>query len=140
VALDESDTDLESSDFDLAIDEKDVAGEEGEESGSQVVALDEGEEEQATPGGRRRAALEEEEPGFEGLAGEEAAEEAAGEPVVQHEVVAARWGALPVAFMLPCVIVMFLVGIMGFELVQSVTGYKQPGLITKAVSGLILPK
>jgi excisionase family DNA binding protein len=140
VALDEGDTDLESSDFDLAIDDKDVAAEEGEDSGSQVVALDEGEDEEGTPGGRRAAALEEEEPGFQGLAGEEAAEEEAGEPVVHHEVVAARWGALPVAFMLPCVIVMFLVGIMGFELVQSVTGYKQPGLITKAVSGLILPK
>ena len=42
VALEESDTDLESSDFDLAIDEGD-AGAEGEESGSQVVALEEDE-------------------------------------------------------------------------------------------------
>ena len=38
-ALDESDTDLESSDFDLALGEEDMAAEEG--SGSQVVALDE---------------------------------------------------------------------------------------------------
>ena len=37
-ALDESDTDLESSDFDRALGEEDMAGE--EESGSQVVALD----------------------------------------------------------------------------------------------------
>src|SRR5207248_2533781 len=35
VALDESDTDLESSDFDLALEEGDAAGD--EESGSQVV-------------------------------------------------------------------------------------------------------
>src|SRR5262249_29886717 len=44
VALDESDTDLESSDFDLALDEQ-AAGE--EESGSEVVALEDEEEAEA---------------------------------------------------------------------------------------------
>src|SRR5262249_58444476 len=38
VALDEGDTDLESSDFDLALDEGDAGS--AEESGSQVVALE----------------------------------------------------------------------------------------------------
>src|SRR5262249_38158209 len=39
VALDDADTNLDSSDFDLALDEKDAAAK--DESGSQVVALDE---------------------------------------------------------------------------------------------------
>src|SRR5260370_622542 len=39
VALDDSDTDVESSDFDLALGEEDIASE--EESGRQVVALEE---------------------------------------------------------------------------------------------------
>jgi hypothetical protein len=149
VALDEADTDLESSDFDIALDEGDAEAD--EESGSQVVALEEDEEDpDAAPSprgrrGRRAPTLDEEEPGFEGLGGEEGAaaeeeaEEEAETPVLQ-QAVAAPWGPVPVFFMLPCVIVMFLVGLMGFELVQSMAGYKQPGMITKAISGLVMPK
>jgi hypothetical protein len=32
---------------------------------------------------------------------------------------------------------MFLVGLMGFELVQHMTGYQPPGFVTKTVSELI---
>ncbi len=39
--------------------------------------------------------------------------------------------------MLPCVIVMVLVGLLGFELVQSSGGYKSPGFLTKAISEMI---
>jgi hypothetical protein len=42
-----------------------------------------------------------------------------------------------VVFMLPCVIVMVLVGLLGFELIQSASGYKSPGFLTKAVSEMI---
>jgi serine/threonine protein kinase len=73
VALDEPDTDLESSDFDLALGEEDVATE--DESGSQVVALedeeevDEGAATIARPRKSAAAAAEEE---AEELLGEEA--------------------------------------------------------------------
>ena len=48
VALDESDTDLESSDFDLALEEGEPDGESMDDSGSQVVVLGE-EDEDAAP-------------------------------------------------------------------------------------------
>ncbi len=58
--------------------------------------------------------------------------------VVREKLVQpAPWGALPVAFMLPCVIVMVLVGLLGFELVQSAGGYKAPGYLTKAIADMI---
>ena len=44
---------------------------------------------------------------------------------------------LPVAFMLPCVIIMILVGLMGFELIQSSTGYKQAGFITRTFGEIL---
>jgi hypothetical protein len=47
---------------------------------------------------------------------------------------AAPWGAVPVIFMLPCVIIMFLVGILGFELVQTNGGANQPGFFTETVA------
>jgi hypothetical protein len=149
------DTDLDSSDFDLALGDSEVASE--EESGSQVVALDEEEADEAaaTVAAKRRPAaagadLETGEVDFEQL-GEEGAPEieieeepeavGVGGPareVVREKVLKpAPWGALPVVFMLPCVIVMFLVGIMGFELVQHMTGYQPPGFMTKTIFELV---
>lgn len=147
-------TDLDSSDFDLALDGSDVATE--EESGSQVVALDEEADEGAATIAAKRhpagAALEaEEDLGFEQL-GEESAvadidieQEEEDEEIapaargqkVAVAVKAAPWGVLPVIVMLPCVVVMFLVGLMGLELVQHMTGYKPPGFLTKAISELV---
>ena len=58
--------------------------------------------------------------------------------VVQEKLIEpAPWGALPVVFMLPCVIIMLLVGLLGFELVQSAGGFKSAGFLTKAVSEMI---
>jgi excisionase family DNA binding protein len=127
-AVAEEGAELESSDFDLTLGgEDDVVVE--EESGSQVVALDEDVEE---------SALGEEEPAFDQFETEEGAEvEEEEAPVVQKALPTAPWGALPVVIMLPCVIVLFLVGIMGFELVQSVAAHKPPGTLTKALSGLL---
>jgi Helix-turn-helix domain len=124
LALDESaEAELESSDFDLTLGEEEGAVD--EESGSQVVALeDEGE------------LGEGEEPAFDQFEaeGEEGAEEAA---VSEKALPTAPWGVLPVAVMLPCVIVLFLVSVMGFELVQSVAAHKPPGMLTKAIGGML---
>lgn len=133
-ALETSDTDLESSDFDLALDDSDLAAE--DESGSQVVALDEESADEAA----------------ETLAGEigedmevevEEDDEAAVATGPVREVVRekliepAPWGALPTVFMLPCVVVMVLVAIMGFELLQSTAGFKQAGFFTKQIGDLV---
>jgi hypothetical protein len=138
---------LESSDFDLALDDSELAAE--DESGSQVVALDEEEVVETlddVEGGEVAAEGEEEAGDFGDLdadedaaaAEEEAEEEAAVREVVRETYVkAAPWGPLPVVFMLPCVIVMVLVGLMGFELVQSAAGYKAPGVLTKAIGELM---
>jgi len=150
------DTDLDSSDFDLALGDSEVAA--GEDSGSQVVALDEEEADEAaaTIAAKRKpgaagADLEAGDVDFEQLGEEGAAEiEIEEEPeaaavgagpvreVVREKVLKpAPWGALPVVLMLPCVIVMFLVGLMGFELVQHMTGYQPPGFMTKTIFELI---
>jgi len=35
------------------------------------------------------------------------------------------------------VVVMFIVGLMGFEAVQSSAGYKEPGFLTKTIAELM---
>lgn len=158
-ALDESDdatvadSELESSDFDLALDDSDLAAE--DESGSQVVALDEEDAETVADdeGGAAVADdvdVEEESSDFadldedvqvEDTEGEDVEVESAGAVQVKRETVVkeklippAQWGVLPVIFMLPCVIVMVLVGILGFEIVQSSSGMKPPGPLTLAIA------
>jgi hypothetical protein len=130
------DTELESSDFDIALDDSELAAE--EESGSQVVALDEEEIEPlssgevATVGEDEVAEIDE-----EAVA---AAEEEDDEEHVREVVKVIRpapWGALPTVIMLPAVIVMLLVGFMGFELVQSSAGYRPPGFMSKTLGEMI---
>jgi hypothetical protein len=48
----------------------------------------------------------------------------------------AEWGVLPAAVMLPCVVVMFLVTLMGYELVRR-DGTNNPNTVTKAVAGML---
>lgn len=131
-ALQTSDSDVESSDFDLALDDSDLAVE--DESGSQVVALDEeiADEAAETIAGELS----------EDMVVEEEDEEAVGvgavrEVVREKLIEPAPWGALPTVFMLPCVIVMIVVAIMGFELVQSTAGFKSAGFLTKTLHGLV---
>jgi len=119
VALEESDTDLESSDFDLAIDDGDAASE--EESGSQVVAL---EEDEAAPR-RRRAADDEDLDELE--AADDVEEEEDVRPVRAAAGEPAEWGVLPALVLIPSVLVMAVVGLMSWELVHSMWGYQQPG-------------
>jgi hypothetical protein len=108
VVLEETDTDLESSDFDLALDESSVAEVEGE-SASEVVQLDE------------EAAEVEDASAEEELAGVEEEERA----VAAGPLPPAKWGPLPALVMIPCVIVLFIVGLMAMELMHSQWGYRQ---------------
>ncbi len=137
VALDDADSDSE---FDLALEEGDMASD--EESGSQVVALeDEGEVDDAAetvhPRNRRRGAA--------ALAGSEVGEmldsDEEGEPLGDDEAAPGRrlvgagaapaeWGVLPALVMLPCVVVMLLAGMMGYELVRGMWGYQQSGKVS----------
>jgi len=147
VAMDDSsETDLESSDFELAVGDEDVAAD--DESGSQVVALDEEEavddaaetvtaKSRAKKRGGKQAVVAEDAGDFAELDDEPMAEADDDMQLAPAAVVkAAPWGVLPVLVLFPCVLVMILVGIMGFELVQTQQGYR-PGLITRQISGLI---
>jgi excisionase family DNA binding protein len=133
VALEDSDTDLESSDFDLALSDDDASSD--EESGSQVVALEEGEvaDEGASTVARRapRVAKADESEEVEDLV-----EEEEGEGVRRPAVAAApaEWGMLPALFMIPCTILMFIVTLMGFELIHGMWGYRQSAKVTGVVT------
>ena len=139
VAMEDEDTDLETSDFDLALDEE-GASEEDSESGSQVVDLDdeeadEGAETEARPRRSCAAVEDEDEEGELDLEIDPNAE-----PEEEEEEVAvgagaaaaapARWGPLPALLMLPSVIVLFVVSLLTFELVGTMWGYRQPGHTT----------
>lgn len=135
VAVDEADTDLESSDFDF-----DAAGGGGggEDSGSQVVALDE--EVDDSDAGHPSKSDDEEETEEEV---DELAEDDDSAPPSRAPAPAAapaNWGALPAIFMLPCVVVMFLLSLMTFEMLHGMWGYKQTykptGVLVKPISEL----
>jgi hypothetical protein len=130
-ALETSDTDLESSDFDLALDDSDLAAE--DESGSQVVALD---EESADEAAQTIAG----ELGEELAVEEEIEEEAVGpvREVVRTQLIEpAPWPGWVAIAMIPTVVVMLLVGIMGFELVQSSAGFRSAGFLTRTMGELV---
>jgi hypothetical protein len=141
VALDESDTDS-SSDFDLALNEEDAAAE--GESGSQVVTLDEEEadEEAATVARPRPKAAEgEEAEEIDELLGKEAEEE---EAMAAAAAAPTEWGLVPAIVMTPAVLIMIFVGLMSFELLHSMWGYKQPskasGPITEFFVNTFVPE
>jgi len=136
VALDEADTDLESgsADFDLDVDEA--------PSGSQVVSLDEEEADDVAAtvtrpvrsprAGRQveeEAADEEPMEDLGATADEETEGETEGEEEEEPALTAtapqrpAEWGPVPALLLIPCVLVMFVVGLMGFELIQGMWGY-----------------
>jgi hypothetical protein len=163
VVMEEGETELESSDFELAIDDSDVAAEE-DESGSQVLALDDEEavddaaetvtaQSRAAKKKARAAAAQAEAEAFADLdepmaeADEDEdieeldgdlVEETTQKKVIRQTVVVqqAPWGIFPVLVLLPCLIVMVLLGLMGFELAQTQQGYK-PGLLTRTIGGWI---
>lgn len=118
LALDES-----SSEFELTVDDSEIGV---EESGSEVVTLEEDE----------GVAVDiEEEPVLDDLGvgdGLDIEIDAAAEEEEEEEEVAyapqappAEWGVLPALFMAPAVIILFLVGLMSFEMIQSMWGYNR---------------
>lgn len=148
VALDEGDTDLESSDFDLDLDGTEATGDDSE---SQVVALDDDDE--PKPKAKSKAKkkslldtddddvvnlddmeLEEGSSASSALRGvksdddddlevTEAAEDDERTVVVAE---AAPWGAMPALLMFPTLLMLFFGVIMAYELLHSVWGYQQP--------------
>lgn len=133
-AMDEagSDTGREESDFDLAIDEDDVAAE--EESASEVVALEE-----ESPR-RRRAVADDDEDLDELEVDDDADLEEEDRPREYVEAVPTAWGNLPAIVMFPCVAVMFLVGLMSYELLRNMWYYhssvRPTGGLVRLVAGM----
>jgi excisionase family DNA binding protein len=143
VALEESESGS-SSDFDLDINEEPPS--EGE-TGSQVVALDdggeadEGAETVAKP--RRKAvaaavaAVEGDDD--EGTLDEDLESDLGEEPETEGETVylptpAAEWGVVPAIFLIPAVLVLFVASLMTFELVQGMWSFRRGGAVTGPVS------
>jgi len=143
-----------------------VVGTEDEESQSQVVPLDEDAEAEADESaetvarpapkkGKTKAkpapSLEDEEGldlGIDTSLEEGEGEETEGEVdedeegVVQPrqplvEAPPAQWGVVPALMMIPCVIVLFVVGLMGFELIQGMWGYHQSSKVSRPVINFI---
>jgi len=142
VSLDEADTDLESSDFDLAIDEDDVAADD-DESKSEVVELDDDEvESRRAKNKKKKKPVEDDEDedgegialgddddassALAGVSGDddeyEVSEAAEGGPMAYAPP---KWGPLPAVLMAPTVLIMFIGGIMAYEMLHSVWGAQQ---------------
>ncbi len=143
VALEEGETDLESSDFDLSLNEEDASAS-GEGSESQVVALESEEEADsgaATVARPRRAVPSTAAESEEGLA--EIEEDLEGEPEEEEEAAVAaapsaaaapaQWGVLPALVLFPCTIVLFIVGLMSFEMIQGLWGYHRGAKVSRLV-------
>ena len=145
VVLEEGDTDLESSDFDLALDESGVVE---EESASEVVELEEElETDDDAPKGkkRRRAAMDDEDGESASEALSDIDEDEEEQPVLVTPgtpAKPARWGPLPALVLMPCLLVMFLVSLMGYEMIHGMWGFHQPtkttSPITRMVAGMFL--
>ncbi|MFO0876584.1 MAG: helix-turn-helix domain-containing protein [Gemmataceae bacterium] len=158
VALDENDTDLEGSDFEISLDDDSSAG---ESSDSQVVAIEDGDEADdaaatvakprkaaAAAAAKTRAAALKDDASAEDLEldlDEKPAKSKKKQVVddddddtdedddaVSREPAApAEWGALPAVLLFPTVIVLFVVGIMGFELMRGMYGFHRPTVVGK---------
>jgi excisionase family DNA binding protein len=130
-------TDLEDSEFEL-----DLETAPDEETGSEDFADDEEEvapkPKRKTKMTRARAADVEDDVGLDiSLDDEdEQEEEVEPEPAVSAGAAAAppaEWGPLPALVLLPSVIVLIIVGLMGFELVQGMWGFHKPSPVSKLV-------
>jgi excisionase family DNA binding protein len=156
VALDDDDADMDGSDFELSMDDESDSGssesqvvalDDDEDSddaaatvakprkkGKVAAAVEEmemdadpidedsaeqevlDEDEESAPKKKRSRAVEEDE--------DEEEEQGAMQPYQEPE-----WGPLPVVLLLPTVAVMFLVGLMGFELLRGMWGYQRPSAV-----------
>jgi hypothetical protein len=103
--------------------------------------------------GKRRAPVGVEEGEVDELLEADEREEAAAEvgegeeetvsPRLAAAAPAAPWGALPAVFLLPCVVVLLIAGLMGYELIHGMWGYQQPskvsGFLTDEVARWFYP-
>jgi excisionase family DNA binding protein len=152
VAIDEGDTDLEGSDFEISLDESGTE----EKSDSQVVALEDEEEADDAAATVARPRKTKSKAAQSGAAEDEAELEldledvegsaprkktaAADEEEEEEELVAAapaEWGLMPALVLFPTVVVMFLVSLMGFEMVQGMWGYHRPAKVSKLLTDSI---
>jgi len=146
ISLDDADTDLESSEFDLAIDD---SGEAADDSASEVVAIDEEEVQTKKKKLKKKAVASDDEDGvdFDDMELEEGSSASqaltgvnpeADEDAEEYEVsessedgsvrpaaAQAPWGALPAIMMLPTMLVLFVGGLMAYELLHGMWGYQQ---------------
>ncbi len=146
VAL-ESDTDLEKDDFEITMDDSDVVPD--EESGSEVVLLDDEENDAKPPKGKRKppkgkkqpqpteddvdvdladdsAADEDESPVAKALKGAKATPRGASEQDDADFAATKPWGIVPLLFLAPALLLTLGGALMGFELLQTMWGYQQP--------------
>ena len=156
VAMDDADTDLEGSDFEISLDEDSST----DASGSEVVSLDEDEEadegaatvarakKPAKKGKKPAALVDEDEPELDIDMNDSAPKAKKGKkkPAADDDAevdsddelerpaaaaVASDWGAFPAILLFPTVLVLFVVGLMGFELVRGMWGYHRPSPVGK---------
>jgi len=99
----------DSSEFDIDLDEEPAAKKKPAKKKPAVVVDDDSE-----------AEVEEEETGEE-------------EEKVAAAPTTFEWGALPATLLFPTVVVMFVVGVMGFELIRGMWGYHRPSVVGKPV-------
>lgn len=152
VAIESGDTDLENSDFDIAIVDSDAPMD--DESASQVVLVDDDmmpieddmvvlsddDVSPVAPSRKKRGLLNADD---DVMLGEEDVEEGASAskalrgvkkgaaddddtPIRTGPPPAARWGVLPALFLLPCLAVAVLGGLMTYEMLRGQWGYSQP--------------
>jgi hypothetical protein len=135
VALEEG-TDIESSDFDVDVN--------AESSGSQVVSLEDepeaDESAETLAAGPRRGAASLDDSGAvatEDLEEDEAEELVEGRAPVYAAAPPAEWGPVPGVVMLIGLPILFLVTLMGFEMLQTQHNYHKPGVITGAIANMV---
>lgn len=117
VSIDSSDTDLENSDFDLAISDADATAD--DDSASQVVLMEEeNEEAPAARSGRRGQ--------FADMDEVEEVSEVDDAPIRTVAAAPPKWGAVPAVMLALTFPIVILGGIMAFELVRGMAGYQQP--------------
>ncbi len=148
----EGSTELEESEFELDMDGGGADAPTEEESGSEDFALDDEpafdeEDDEPAPApkkkttakGKKSALRQDDEDDLDiSLDGEDDAEaEEDEEPAVAvgSGVAAppAEWGALPAIMLFPCVIILVVVGLMGFELMQGMWGFHKPAKVSSLV-------
>jgi excisionase family DNA binding protein len=141
----EGTTDLEESEFELDVEGGETTDEEtGEDFALEREGSEFDEEDEPAPAPKRkttargkRAAVAEDEEGLdlslETEEEEEAEEEEEPAAVAAAPAAPAEWGPLPALVLLPCVILLIVIGLMGFELIQGSWGFHKPAKVTSLV-------